>query len=133
MSRLADNIAAARRHELIHMTEGSEGAQVLYAPLPTIEGEIARVIAACDPMAFLASIVNGEAIESHVVEQNEDGEIVINSYYTTPNLSQRIATARYLANKFMPNIAVVKHINPPEDKPTSRFDQIIDNAASQDG
>ena len=134
MGKLADTITAAQRQELFHMTDAGDDTPVVYAPLPKIEGEIARIIAACDPMAFLADVVNGKAIESHVVEKDENGELKVVSYYSTPNLGQRIATARFLTNKYMPNIAVVKHINPPSDdpKPTSRFDQIIDNAANQD-
>ncbi len=131
---LVDQIAEAERGEAIHRSQGEVTQHIRHAVVPDVVGEIARVVADCDPMGFLADVVNGKAIESHTVSINpETEEPVIETLYTTPTLSQRISVARYLGNKYMPNVSVTKVIaDPPPDpdKPKSHYEQIMDNAAN---
>jgi len=72
---------------------------------PEVGAEVVRVINECDPVGFLSDIINGKAIECFVVE--EDGKVT--ATHETASLNQRIAAAKFLAERYMPKVAVVKH------------------------
>ncbi|MEE9569503.1 MAG: hypothetical protein V3W37_08965 [Candidatus Binatia bacterium] len=131
---LVDKIAAAERNEAIHHTQGEVTTEIRHAIVPDVIGTIAKVVADCDPMGFLEDVVNGKAIESHTVIEDKEGNLLTTTLYTTPTLAQRISVARYLGNKYMPNVSVSKIITdkPPTkpDAPKSHYDQIMDHAAS---
>ncbi len=130
MGKLVDKIAAAERHEAIHHSGGDhENIQKVArsAVVPEVAGEIARIVADCDPIGFLSDIVNGKPIQGHFI----DKEGVVHEYHETATLSQRISVARYLGDKYMPKVAVYKHAHlvkrVPDEKQT-RMDQILDHA-----
>lgn len=100
--------------------------------LPEVGSTVVRIINDCDPAGFLADIVNGKAIECHIVL--EDG--TVQTIYETPTLNKRIEVARFLAERFMPKIAVVKHAHlhqTVEDKPEqsqTNFEAMVTHAAN---
>ena len=95
--------------------------------IPDVRNEIVRIVNDCDPIGFLADVVNGKAIECHII--SEDG--TIHTIYETPSLTKRIEVAKYLADKYMPKVAVVKHahLHKMEQKTESNFDQMVTHAA----
>lgn len=100
---------------------------------PTVQESVVRIINECDPVGFLSDIVNGKAIECHVV--GEDGQIT--TFYETPTLKQRLQAASFLAERYLPKVAVVKHahLHKSADKPTPgeerSFGQIVTHAAQK--
>lgn len=99
---------------------------------PHVGDEVVRIINECDPIGFLADIVNGKAIQCHVVD--EDGKVI--SFYETPDLKKRVEVAKFLAERYMPKVAVTKHahlhkIHEEQGQPDHRqsFEQIVTHAA----
>lgn len=72
---------------------------------PTLSGEILHIMHECDPIQFLSDIVNGIPLPHYVVK--EDG--AVETYYNTPSMRDRVRVAMFLANKYLPNVQVVKH------------------------
>ena len=98
-------------------------------PKPDIKGTVTRIVTECDPIGFLMDVVNGNPIETHYI--SEDGEITTGHEHAS--LKQRIEAAKYLADKYMPKVAVVKHAHLvlDETRKDNAFDQIVNNAASR--
>lgn len=100
---------------------------------PTVQESVVRIINECDPVGFLSDVVNGKAIEAHIV--TEGGEVV--TIYETPSLKQRIQAANFLAERFLPKVAVVKHahLHKSADKPSHgdgrSFGQLVTHAAQK--
>lgn len=88
-----------------------EVAIIREQPLPDIRKEIVRIQTEADPIGFLNAVLNGMAFETHLVL--EDG--TIKTFYEYPDLPTRIKVARYLTDKILPRLAVVKHIDRPSD------------------
>lgn len=99
--------------------------------LPEVGSTVVKIINDCDPASFLSDIVNGLAIQCHVVE--EDGTVV--TFYETPSLNKRIEVAKFLAERFMPKVAVVKHahihktVESPNPSERTNFEQMITHAS----
>lgn len=100
---------------------------------PRVGNEVVRIINECDPIGFLADIVNGKAIECHIVDP--DGKII--TIYETPGMNKRIEVAKFLAERYMPKVAVTKHAHlvknvdeqPRSNDPRGNFEQIVNHAA----
>ena len=105
--------------------------------LPHVGNEVVRIINECDPIGFLSDIVNGKAIQCHIV--GKDGTVV--TIYETPSLAQRISTARFLTDRYMPKVGIIKHDHlhkivkeeGSQGKADTRrnFEQIVEHAASK--
>ncbi len=63
---------------------------------PHVGNEVVRVINECDPVGFLSDIVNGKAIECHVVDSGGK----VHTVYETPKLQRRIEAAKFLAERY---------------------------------
>jgi len=96
---------------------------------PVVTNEVIKIISECDPVKFLCDIVNGNSVAVHIV--NGEGEV--KTLYERPSLKQRIDTAKFLTNKYLPNVAVVKHahLHKNEDGDKDDFSQMIENAANK--
>lgn len=107
---------------------------VRYTEPPQVGDEVVRIINECDPIGFLADVVNGKAIQCHVVD--EDG--TVHTFYETPDLKKRVEVAKFLAERYMPKVAVTKHAhlikNMDEPKgqadPRGNFEQMVTHAAA---
>ena len=110
---------------------------------PSLQDEVVRIVETCDPLELLMAIVNGQPIESHVVEvDKETGEPVISTYYETASLHQRERVARNLVDRYMPKVSVHAHLmggqgsgkkgnNGGQNHPSGSFDQIVAAAAHE--
>lgn len=99
--------------------------------LPEVGSNVVRIINECDPSGFLSDIVNGKAIQCHIV--GEDGKVT--SIFETPTLNKRIEVAKFLAERFLPKVAVVKHAHlhktvSTDDDERSNFEQMVSHAAN---
>lgn len=102
--------------------------------LPEVGDQVVRIINECDPIGFLSDIVNGKAIQCHVV--NEEG--TIHTFYETPGLNKRIEVAKFLAERYLPKVAVTKHAhlhktvdeNKGQQDDRTNFDQMVTHAAN---
>lgn len=105
---------------------------------PMVGDEVVRIINECDPLQFLMDVMQGKAIETHVVD--EQG--LVHTEYQTPTLPQRIKIATNLVDKYIPKVAVMRHShlikNVDDDKPTNKpedgkrnHQQIVEHAAQQ--
>ena len=104
---------------------------------PNIANQVVRIINECDPVGFLADVVAGKAIQCYTVD--EDG--VIEEKWETPALNKRIEIAKFLTNKFMPNVSASHHTHlmkqVGQDEPGAPSDgrrnltQIVEHAASR--
>lgn len=72
---------------------------------PTLAGEILHIMHECDPIQFLSDIVNGMPLPHYKV--NADGSV--DTHYAVPAMKDRVRVAMFLANKYLPNVQVVKH------------------------
>ncbi len=101
--------------------------------IPSVGDEIVRVINECDPVGFLSDIIQGKAIQCHIVL--EDGSV--QTIYETPALNKRIEVAKFLVERYLPKVAVVKHAHLHKDmtagKPDTKtnFEQMVTHAAGQ--
>lgn len=109
--------------------------QVRKTPLPDVRGNLVRILSDCDPLQFLIDVVNGKAIEHHIV--TEDNQVV--TVHSTPNMNQRISCAKYLTNKYLPNAPRLSVHHHKLDEPDAEgsmggrsFTQIVTHAASRD-
>ncbi len=104
--------------------------------LPHVGDTIVRIINECDPIGFLSDIISGKAIETHIVL--EDGRI--STIFETPTLNKRVEVAKFMVERFLPKIAVVKHAVLVKDvsesgqgKPDQRtnYQQMVGHAADK--
>lgn len=103
--------------------------------LPHVGDTVVRIIDECDPVGFLADVVNGKAIETHIVL--EDG--TIQTVYETPTLNKRVEVAKFLAERYLPKVAVHKHAHIVKDvterkgesDPRTNFEQMVTHAAGK--
>lgn len=111
---------------------------VRFTTPPMVGDEVVRIINECDPLQFLMDVMQGKAIETHIV--GEDG--IIYTEYQNATLPQRISVAKELVAKYIPKVAVMRHShlikNVDDDKPTNRpedgkrnHQQIVEHAAQQ--
>lgn len=77
-------------------------------PLPSIKDNIIRIVNEADPMGILIAAAQGQLFEFHVVDKHGN----IETYYESVDLGQRLKIARYLADKVMPRLGIVKHVMP---------------------
>lgn len=110
-------------------------ATIRHTEPPSVSGEVVRIVNECDPVGFLSDVVNGKAIECHVVD--EEGQV--QTFYETPNLAKRVEVAKFLAERYMPKVAVTKHAHLVKDAREEQgdnhggrqnFSQIITHAAN---
>lgn len=111
-------------------------SRVRHTQMPDVREQIIRIYNEADPVGFLMDIVNGKMIETHAVVEKE-GQLEVETTYVQPSIKQRISVAQYLAEKYMPRMAVVNHRHmhqldqTQKDNPGQRnFAQIV-NAASR--
>lgn len=109
---------------------------VRYTQMPDVREQIIRIYNEADPIGFLNDVVNGKMIETHDVVE-KDGMMEVVTTYVQPTIKQRIDVAKYLAEKYMPKMAVVNHRHmhslnqDSKENPGQRnFAQIV-NAASR--
>lgn len=106
---------------------------------PQVADNVVKIINDCDPLQFLMDVMNGCAIQHHVV----DADGTIHTFFDTPSMPQRISVAKYLADKYVPKVTLSQHrhlvenYTKPEDRPEhggsekGSFDKMIDHAASK--
>jgi hypothetical protein len=70
----------------------------------SIKENVLRITEHADPIGFLMAVQNGQIFEYQIIK--EDGEI--KTYYEQATLAQRIGVARFLADKAMPRMSLVK-------------------------
>jgi hypothetical protein len=103
---------------------------IIKTPIPQIRDEVIRIVSQGDPIGFLIAVMNGSLVESHIVAK--DGEV--HTIKTTATVKDRVEIAKFLANKYMPTVAVTKHVvsegNKTEDGERN-LRQIINVAASR--
>ncbi len=124
------------RAPVVNLARNKRTMEIVRRTEPPQVGEsIVRIINDCDPIGFLDDIVNGKAIQCHIVE--EDGNIL--TVYETPGLNKRIEVAKFLAERFLPKVAVVKHAHlhqqlgeTPQGQADTRtnFEQMVTHAAN---
>ncbi len=131
---LKQNISSAKngRHfNSVKVRKANAKTHIVYRPAaaPQIANEVIRIIDECDPVGFLCDVVSGRAIECYVVDQDNN----VKTMYETPTLKMRTEAAKYLTDKFMPKIAVVKHamLKPTEEEDNSRYGAVINGAVAQ--
>lgn len=103
--------------------------------VPHVGDAIVRIINDCDPVGFLSDIVSGKAIEAHIVLENG----TVQTIYETPTLNKRVEVAKFLAERYLPKVAVHKHahiikdISEPKGQadPRTNFEQMVTHAANK--
>lgn len=70
----------------------------------SIKENVLRITQNADPIGFLMAVQNGQIFEYHIVK--EDG--TIQTFYEQATLAQRLSVARFLADKVMPRMSLVK-------------------------
>ena len=113
-------------HKVAHIVRRAE--------VPHVQDQIVKIINDCDPIGFLSDIVNGKAIETF--EVNAKGQVKSN--FVAPSLPQRINAAKFLAERYLPKVGVIKHAHLHKHETsigkheTGRsFEQIITHAAGK--
>lgn len=101
---------------------------------PEVLDEVVRIVNECDPIGFLTDIVNGKAVQAYSVDKKGK----VHEFYETPTLVQRVRAAMYLADKYLPNVSVIKYgkLHDKDDqKPTQEesqsFSRKVTHAASR--
>lgn len=106
-----------KEHSPRQVTIEADGVHVIqnvsHAKPVSIAQNLVRIQQEADPLGFLLKVANGEPIPEYFVREVE-GKLVVQVEYTTPTLSQRVQTARYLADKYLPKLSV--HAIQTEDK-----------------
>jgi hypothetical protein len=108
-----------------------EVAIVRRQQLPDVRGEMLRILTEADPIGFLIAVTQGMAFETHFITKT--GDVV--TEYEYADLKERIKVARYLTDKVIPKLAVVRHIvpedlggNPAEPSSGMSWAQIVEKA-----
>lgn len=111
----------------VNNDSGRRELRVIKTQAPQVRDEIIRIVDEGDPIGFLIAVMNGELVESHLVDK--DGEV--HSFHSTATLKDRIAIAKFLTNKYMPTVAVTKHMVSEKNADERNLRQIINVAASR--
>jgi len=120
---------------LVDLTDDDRISRVVkieHSVLPKSHEEILKIFHTVDPVQFLADIIAGKAIPCHIM--TDKGLVTA---FETPDLRMRERVARYIVDKYIPKVAVVKHAHlhahvDGSGKPTDSemtFAQIVAKAA----
>lgn len=94
---------------------------------PQVRAQVIRIHQEADPIAFLMSVQRGDIFYEYYI----DGKGELHTKPITPSMKHRILAAKYLADKVMPRLGVVKHIvdsgdGDGEKKDNRSFDKVVE-------
>lgn len=105
-----------------------------YSVPDTINGKPVRVVGVrenvikiqmYDPIEFLGRVMAGEPIPTTYID--EEGQV--SKSFEIASLKERVSIAKFMANKIMPSMHVIKDLRDGDDSPgKTGFDALVDEA-----
>lgn len=101
-----------------------------------ISQQLVRIEEGADPVGFLINAANGSLFPvQYVIENEETGEMEVVTEYAQYSMADRLKTAKFLANKIIPNISLSAAIptksSEEKDESDIGYDEMVDRAAAK--
>jgi len=103
-----------------------------------MRGNLLRIQEQSDPLGFLIAVANGMPVPQYKVSEGKDGKAHVEVEYVVMPIDYRINVMKWLGNKILPQISVMKHFAAPASEnqgsqDTSGFGAMLVNAAHKAG